>query len=107
MVDGSLVSDPIIVLNEWTKHFAERGKSQLSTQQNHPPQYSLSLHELEASSYQENDNILDTPFIVEEIDAAIRHRRTARVGMTNCLLIIFCTVVPWSQIGSVRCLIQY
>ena len=80
MVDGSLVSDPIIVLNEWTKHFAERGKSQLSTQQNHPPQYSLSLHELEASSYQENDNILDTPFIVEEIDAAIRHLKKNSSG---------------------------
>ena len=80
MVDGSLVSDPIIVLNEWTKHFTERGKSQLSTQQDHPPQYSLSLHELEASSYQENDNILDTPFIVEEIDAAIRHLKKNSSG---------------------------
>ena len=57
MVDGSLVSDPIILLNEWTKHFAERGKSQLSTQQDHPAQYLLPLHELEASSYHENDNI--------------------------------------------------
>ena len=71
LIDNPVVTDSSSVLDSWVGHFSELGKSLCST---NPVLRDIQLvHQIEATTYQENDHILDSPFIVEEIEAALLH----------------------------------
>ena len=71
LIDGVVVTDPATVLNNWMDHFSKLGDSLF------PSALSLpnfqSVYEIEASTFLENDYVLDTPSVVEEIEAALCH----------------------------------
>ena len=73
MINGSLVTDDTAVLNEWAEHFKKLGESQLLSSQ-------VDSHLEEASTYQEHDNVFDSPIAVEEIEAAIHHLKKDSSG---------------------------
>lgn len=63
LIDGTLVSDPDIVLKKWAEHFSQLSESHYSLDSSCHAQ---SLFQMEATTYQESDFVLDLPFVVEE-----------------------------------------
>ena len=78
LIDGTLETNPTTVLNNWASYFANLSESQIPTSQPLPDTWSI--NQLEASTYSENDNILNSPFVVEEIEATIHHLNKDSAG---------------------------
>ena len=78
LIDNSVVTDPSSVLDSWVDHFSELGESLCSS--NPVLRDIQSVHQIEATTYQENDHILDSSFIVEEIEAALLHLKKDSSG---------------------------
>jgi len=57
LIDGTLVSDPGIVLKKWAEHFSQLSESQYSLDSSCHAQ---SLFQMEATTYQESDFVLET-----------------------------------------------
>lgn len=70
LIDGTLVSDPDIVLKKWAEHFSILSEFQYSLDSSCHAQ---SLFQMEAKTYQESDFVLDLPSVVEEIETAFHH----------------------------------
>jgi len=70
LIDGTLVSDRDIVLKKWAEHFSILSEFQYSLDSSCHAQ---SLFQMEATTYQESDFVLDLPFVVEEIETAFHH----------------------------------
>ena len=80
LVNGSPNTDCTTVLSVWSDHFSKLGTSQVSS--NHSLQeISESIPNIELATLEEYDNILDTPFLPEEVVAAINHlKRSSSAG---------------------------
>ena len=71
------MTDPDSVLSEWANHFSRLERSQC------PSMYCL--NDIEITTYQESDHILDLHFAVEEVEVAIRHLKKDSSGGRNQL----------------------
>ena len=72
IINGKLVTGPTSVLNKWVQHFTNLGQSLCSS---NPSLSNIQsqIHQLEAQTYLENDYVLDSTIVVEEIEAALAH----------------------------------
>ena len=78
-INGKLVTEPTSVLNKWVQHFTNLGQSLCSS---NPSLSNIQsqIHQLEAQTYLENDYVLDSTIVVEEIEAALAHRKKSSSG---------------------------
>ena len=79
LIDGTLETNPTTVLNNWASYFANLSESQIPSASQPLPD-TWSINQLDASTYSEYDNILNSPFVVEEIEAAIHHLNKDSAG---------------------------
>ena len=70
LINGSPNSDPSSVLRLWADHFSNLGTSQLPTNIS-LQKISDTIPDVELATLVEEENILDTSFLLEEVDAAI------------------------------------
>lgn len=70
IVDSELVTDPTLVLNKWVDHFTPLGQSLCSSNPSLSNVQSQ-IHQLEAQIYEENNFVLDTTIVVEEVEASL------------------------------------
>ena len=80
LVNGSLTSDPSVVLPHWAHHFSSLGTSHCSTSPS-LQKFQHSIPEIELQSHRDDDLIFDVPFVPEEVGAAINHlKRESSAG---------------------------
>ena len=80
LVNGSPTSDRSTVLAAWVDHFSKLGTSQISANTT-LQKISDSIPNVELATLAEQDNILDVPFLPEEVDASIiRLKRNSSAG---------------------------
>ena len=79
IVNGKLVTDPTSVLNKWVDHFTTLGQSLCSSNPSLSDIQSQ-IHQLEAQTYQENDFVLDSKIVVEEVEATLAHLKKSSSG---------------------------
>ena len=77
LIEGSITSDPSIVLPHWADHFTSLSQSRCPDNPN-LQMFSVSIHKLELQTYSDEELILDTPFSPEEVSAAIYKASKAR-----------------------------
>ena len=80
LVNGSPNTDCTTILSVLSDHFSKLGTSQVSS--NHSLQeISESIPNIELATLEEHDNILNTPFLPEEVVATINHlKRSSSAG---------------------------
>ena len=66
LIDGNLVTDPAIVLDKWVDHFSKLGESLCSSDPS-----LLDVYEIEVATFLEDDYVLNSPFVVEEIEVSL------------------------------------
>ena len=71
LVNGNLVSDQEVLISIWASHFEAQGKSQVSSKCC-LKEVVLKVRDMECASYEESDEVLDTPFEVEEVEHALK-----------------------------------
>ena len=80
LVNGSLSSDPSVVLPHWVDHFSGLSRSRCSSNPN-LQKFSDSVHKMELETYSDDELILDSPFDPEEVCAAIKRlKRSSSAG---------------------------
>ena len=80
-VSGTLITDPVDILREWSDHFTTLGKSHCSSN----PALQEVLSKIEAQTYDDVELILDSPFLLEEVEAAIKHLKRGSSGGPDSL----------------------
>ena len=71
LVNGSLTSDPSVVLPYWADHFSDLSKSRCFTNPS-LKKFTHSIHKIELETCSDEEFILDLPFSPEEVIAAIK-----------------------------------
>ena len=71
LVNGSLSSDPSVVLPYWADHFSGLSKSQCSTNPS-LKKFTHSIHKIKIETFSDEEFILDVPFSPEEVITAIK-----------------------------------
>ena len=79
LVNGNLITDPEALLSTWASHFEAQGHSQLSSNDFLKDVHSK-VQDLEYGSFCENDEVLDVPFDVEEVEHALKRLKSKRAG---------------------------
>ena len=83
-VSGILITDPVDILREWSDHFTTLGKSHCSS---NPAlqEVQSKIPKIEAQTYDDVELILDSPFLLEEVEAAIKHLKRGSSGGPDSL----------------------
>ena len=85
MVDRNIVIDQEALLSIWAGHFEVQGKAQVSSNCS-LKDVVVNVHDMECVSYVEIDDVLDTPFEVEEVEHAFeKFAGPGFVKVINCI----------------------
>ena len=79
LVDNNLITDPSHVLSTWADHFESLGQSQVSSS-SPLSEIQKRVNDMERRSFNDNDNVLDVPFDVEEVGHAVNRLKLRRSG---------------------------